>query len=460
MMRKHHTAFALIVALLLGYQGYRLFVHQQGVPQTTAASGDTTTVGGIIGAWTISQSFTLEAGGFDGVSVQARPMGPRVAGQVLFEIFELDDARGARLHYRIVRDAREVVAGRSYHVTFPPIEPSKGRTFRLDVRVPNAPADGMIALVATRDDAYPAGRLFAGGREQWGDLVFATSARRATVASRLDDVLSFLPPGLRTWWVAGPALVAWNVLLIIACGIAIGAIGGRAESAEPTSSTAGATVNADVRFIGGGRPSGLLMRADADAYDRARTRFAVAAAWFAVIVAVLTGFAARPTPPPGWQVIDLRDRFLESEKTTELGRLHQAFAVTSYSISGERKPTLLEWPPSELRWTLQMPHRAVFKAHIAFAPETWTEPTDGATFYVEVVDGARIQLARLPLAPYIVPSQRGWFPVHVDLMRFGGRTVEFVLRTDPGGYNNPVRDACLWGSPRIIAPVDRTRRER
>jgi hypothetical protein len=429
-MRKRRAAFLLIVGLLLGYQAYRLFVHQQGVPATTAAAGTTTTLGGIIGAWTISQSFTLEADGFDGVSVQARPMGSRVAGQVLFEIFELDEARGPRPHYRIVRDARDVVAGRSYHVTFPPIEPSKGRTFRLDVRAPNAPADGMIALVATRDDAYPAGRLFAGGREQWGDLVFATSARRATVASRLDDVLSFLPPRLRTWWVAGAALVAWNVLLIIACGIAMGVIGGRPESPEPTPSRA----------------------ADGDVHERARTRLAVAAAWFAAIVAVLAGFAARPTPPPGWQVIDLRDRFLEAEKLSELGRLHQAFAVTSYSINGERKPTLLEWPPSELRWTLQMPHRAVFKAHIAFAPETWTEPTDGATFYVEVVDGARLELARMGLAPYIVPSQRGWFPVHVDLTRFGGRTVEFVLRTDPGGYNNPVRDACLWGSPRIIAP--------
>ncbi|MPY89820.1 MAG: hypothetical protein GEU99_18095 [Luteitalea sp.] len=441
--RRRIAAFLLLFGSIFGYEVFRLFFFQHGTPGVSPVSGRTTLIEGLAGTRTVAQTFVLNADGFDGISVRARAGSTGVAGDVIFELYDLVAGRN-RLIYRIRHPARDLVARRSFRVSFPAIVPSRGRRFRVHVRAPQVPPDRAIALAATLTDEYPDGQLFVDGREYWGDLVFETSARYATAPWLLDRMMPLGPSWLRTWWFASALFLAWNTVLAYACFVAIapakGGIDKEAGRVAPASSAASPRRGDDRRQ----RPGVVLLF----------PRRAISKVGFAAVLLALVMMAGWPQPTD--EVIDLLDRFPEARKETKLDSLRLAFALTPARILGELRAALLEVPPSAATWTLRVPPNATFVADIGFAPHTWTLPTDGADFIVEVADaGERIELVRLELAPFIVPEQRRWFPVRIDLGPWAGRTVDFVLRTDPGAANNPVNDACLWGSPRIVAPRTR-----
>ncbi|MPZ20999.1 MAG: hypothetical protein GEV06_24320 [Luteitalea sp.] len=440
--RRRMAAFLLLFGSIFGYEISRLFFVQHGTPRVSPARGRTTLIDDISGRREVAQTFRIDADGFDGISVHARPRRGDVAGDVVFELYDVVAGRD-RLVYRVAHPAEEVVADQAFRLSFPSIVPSRGRHFRLRVRAPSTPAERPIALVAALTDEYDGGQLFVDGREQWGDLVFETSARYATVPWLLDQIMPLGPWWLRTWWFASALFLIWNTALAYACFLAIArANGARPEQARHTldGTSRGTDRRADTHPRQAPMPVQL-----------SRRRASAAKRWFAAVLVPLVGTAGWPTPND--EVINLLDRFSEARKETDLGQLHLAFALTPVTIRDERKPALLELPPSVATWRLQVPPEATFVADIGLAPHTWTMPTDGAIFIVEIIDRhRRSELARLELAPFIVPEQRRWFPVRLDLRPWAGRTVDFVLRTDPGRANNPVNDACVWGSPRIVAP--------
>jgi hypothetical protein len=420
--RRRIAAFLLLFGSIFGYEISRLFVVQHGTPRVSPVRGRTTLIRDISGGREVAQTFRIDADGFDSITVHARPGRVDVAGDVVFELYDEVSGRD-RLLYRITHPAAKVVAERSFRLRFPAIVSSRGQHFRLLVRAPSTPAEHPIALVANLTNEYDAGRLFVDGRERWGDLVFETSARYATVPWLLDQIMPLGPWWLRTWWFASVLFLFWNAVLAYVCFLAI---------APPNGIRSKQSLHRPNRI--GNVPNRRAAKV-----------------WFAALLVTLVAMAAWPNPND--EVIDLIDRFPEARKETELGPLRSAFALISVTILDERKPVLLELPPSAAAWRLQVPPDATFVADIGLAPHTWTQPTDGAIFLVEIVDqGKRSELARLELAPFIVPEQRRWFPVRLDLRPWAGRTVDFVLRTDPGRANNPVNDACVWGAPRIVAP--------
>lgn len=418
--RRRLAAFLLLFGSIFGYEISRLLFVQHGTPRVSPVR-DRTTLIHLGGRRELAQTFRIDADGFEAVTVHARPGRGDVAGDVVFELYELAAGRD-RLRYRITHTAAEVVAERSFRLSFPAIAVSGGRHFRLRVRARSTPPAQPMAFVANLTDEYDAGQLFVDGRERWGDLVFAASARDATVPWRLDQIMPVGPRWLRTWWFAGALFLSWNAVLAYACFLAV---------APPN----------------GIRVKHTLHRLDGTSAANRRA----ARVCFAALLAGLVATAAWPSPND--EVIDLLDRFPEARKETDLGSLHSAFALISVTILDERKPVLLELPPSAAAWRLQVPPEATFVADIGLAPHTWTQPTDGAVFFVEIIDqGKRAELARLELAPFIVPEQRRWFPVRLDLRPWAGRTVDLVLRTDPNRAGNPVNDACVWGAPRLVAP--------
>ena len=96
---------------------------------------------------------------------------------------------------------------------------SRGITYQVDVRHVHMAEGPAIDLAVTRDDALRAGRLFADGREQWGDLVFETSSRRATLPYWMHEVLRPWPAWVRAWPPIALGLLTFNVVLAWACAL-------------------------------------------------------------------------------------------------------------------------------------------------------------------------------------------------------------------------------------------------
>ena len=210
--RTRYLGFGLASAAVLAWEVYAIFLAQYGTPysRTAHARFMTTEVAGEVA---VSQTMTLLAAGFDAVVVHARPYGKRVSGEVVFELRELAPG-GARPVFRTARPAAEVTASDSCTVRFAPIEESDHRSYSFQITAPAArPGEG-IALLASREDAYPEGASYVGSREQWGDLVFETSASRATIFSGVEHLLRDKSPLLRSRWVLAGIFALFNWALL------------------------------------------------------------------------------------------------------------------------------------------------------------------------------------------------------------------------------------------------------
>ncbi len=212
--RRPPSFFALLCLALLGYEGHILFFKESGVPANSRRSGRYA-VGEIAGETRVSQTLRLGARGFNRVVVHPRAAGDRAAGQIVFELRELIRFGPERPVFRLIRPAEDVLRESSFVWDFPPIDISSGRRYRLEIRSPIArPGEG-ITLLATREEGYPEGALFLDGREQWGDLVFETSASGGTAFGNLELTLANQPVALRSRWLLGLALVIYNVALVV-----------------------------------------------------------------------------------------------------------------------------------------------------------------------------------------------------------------------------------------------------
>ena len=205
-------AFGLASALVLAWEVYAIFLAHYGTPYSKPAQAQSMAAE-VAGEVVVSQTMVLLAAGFDGVVVHAKPYGKTVNGVVVFELWELAPGN-IRAVFRTVKPAAEVAASGSYTIRFPPIEESAHRTYSLRISAPGAKPGEGITLLASREDAYPQGALFIGSREQWGDLVFATSASRATIFSGVEHLLRNKPPLLRSRWVLGGVFALFNWALL------------------------------------------------------------------------------------------------------------------------------------------------------------------------------------------------------------------------------------------------------
>jgi hypothetical protein len=210
--RLRWLAFAAASVAVLAWEVYAIFLAEYGTPYSKPAHARfmATEVAGEVA---VSQTMALLAAGFDAVVVHARPYGKKVSGEVVFELTELAQG-GGRPVFRTARPAAEVAASDSYTVRFAPIEQSEYRQYSLRITAPDAAPGEGITLLASREDAYPQGALFIGGREQWGDLVFETSASRSTIFSGVEYLLRSKPPFLRSRWVLGGVFALFNWALL------------------------------------------------------------------------------------------------------------------------------------------------------------------------------------------------------------------------------------------------------
>lgn len=404
---------AIVMLVLIGYELFVFVGGQWGLPAVPAAV-QPYRVGEVAGAGRVSQTFTVWAAGFDGIVIRAEPYGGRADGTVVFELSERD---GTNFHplYRIVRPAAEVVARSSYAIRFPPIERSKGGRYRLDIAMPSAPDGSGLAIWADKENRYREGALFLGGQEQWGDLLFTTSARDATVVRRFGNAVQARLAAAMSPWILGGLFLAFN-----------GAI---------------ALFWFELRRRPAAQP--LADRADGGSW---LTLGGLAIAIVAIVASTQGWGAARDE-----MMVDLIDRFADAEKQTTRASLHETFDILDVTIKGETERSLFAHPPARIQWTVQVPPNAVLKTAAALQPHVWGREGDGAVFRVGISVGDRYEnLFRRSVSPYYFPQDRRWVPITIDLTRYAGQQVRIVFNTEPGEYGNAVNDAAVWAEPRIV----------
>lgn len=179
-----HVAVAAPILGVLALELYLVFVRQAGAPAAGHGLAAIAT-GEVIHGVSVSQTLVLEAGGFRRIRFRPIVEATDVGGEIAFELRDLTNGEPGRVVHRRVAPAAEVAAASSYALEFVPIDDSYGRRYRLDILAPGEATRQGIGFRAVPGRRYRNGALAVGGQLRWANLVFTTSATRATVFSRL-----------------------------------------------------------------------------------------------------------------------------------------------------------------------------------------------------------------------------------------------------------------------------------
>lgn len=159
----------------------------------------------------LSQTFIAQSDGLTAITLYPHQRQGPIKGTVELTL-ERDPPTPVPLTVAQMPVARATVAAADFARpewtwTFPPVEASARRLFRLRVAVPDA-AEGSGLSLACGPPTYGDGALHVGVRAQWGDLRFQTRSQY----SRVVDLLGRRPTVRRGAWVP-VALCAAMVLL-------------------------------------------------------------------------------------------------------------------------------------------------------------------------------------------------------------------------------------------------------
>ena len=366
----------------------------------------------------------MGADGLDGLWVRASEehrARPPLAGRVIVTLARMVDERPVPV-LRTVVDAAVVGTGRPVHLPFQQIRASRGQRYRVTLAHAGSDDRGVLRLQARRSDAHPGARFFVNGVEQWGDLLFETSAGRATLPYWKHEVLAPWPSWVQSWWTVGGVLLLVNLLLARACAIAVS------------------------RRVRVSDDRGPVAR------HRGTVAYRTALLGVAAIVSVGLGVLLQPAAPH--RIIRLTDHMADAHIETTASSLHDGIAVQPVVMLGRAYVSIVALPTSRLVWTLDVPKGALLLGHAAMRPDVWLEPSDGANLTVSVVTagGTKVEVARYTLVPYLLAEHRALHPLRVSLDPWAGQTVALVFETDPERWGNAVHDVPLWVVPRIEWP--------
>jgi hypothetical protein len=301
---------------------------------------------------------------------------------------------------------------------------SRGRLYAVDVRHVRAGEGPAIDLQATRGDALRGGQLFADATEQWGDLVFETSSRRATLPYWLHEVLRPWPSWMHAWPPVVLGVLTFNVVLAWACAHAVGLTG---------------------------RAMGMPVRVahDLPAASAAARRLAITAVLGVTLAGV--GLAARPTSR--YRSLDLIAALPEARIETSWPSLHAGVSPQTVLILGRIHNAVVALPTSTIRWTVDVPRGAVLRYGAAMRPDMWERRSDGIQMRVRIEHASGVDtVAEYTLVPMLVPLHKRLHPGEVGLQRWAGQRITIVFETTPERWGNAVNDVPVWTDPRIEWP--------
>ena len=172
--------------------------------------------------------------------------------------------------------------------------------------------------------------------------------------------------------------------------------------------------------------------------------------------ALLIGLAPGSSPPEDvrvrWPEATAQERSLHA---ITADRTPEAFALRTLVRDDTSAHGVLLPAPSDARWRVTIPERAVLAAHARLVPPTirTAARSDGATLVVRVTaagDAPSREVARVDLSPDTPEDLR------VDLGAFAGQTVDLSLHTLPG--ETPTHDLVFIEEPVVYTPTDAPQR--
>jgi hypothetical protein len=421
------AAFLLLYGALLAWQIDRWFFTSHGLVSTWDKRHDAVvaSAGSPDG---ISQSFTMGADGLEGVWLRPLTNGRPAVGDLIVDLSQVQGLARVRLE-RVAVPAADIVSGGNLYVPFRQIRSSRGQAYELNIRHVHASNGPALEFLVAREDGLAAGRLFADGVEQWGDLVFEINAGRSTLPYWLHEVLRPWPAWVRSGVVIGLVLLLFNLLLVWSCAAATGALVG-SRRAVAGASAARSEMN----------------QSDA---DRPSREGLVRLTRLAATVIALGGIVTCVLPAPSVREVDLL-RHVPDARFETVWPLHAGIALEPAIFFQRVYRGLVMMPPATVTWTIDVPPDAVFTTRAGGRADLWLAQSDGFSMFVEVIDAGRVTpIARLGLFPLGVPAHRNLHPVAVSLAPWRGRRVNLRLRVDPGDAANAVNDVPVWVEPRI-----------
>lgn len=421
------SAFLLLYGALLAWQIDRWFFTPHGIASTWAGRGDRRSVSagspdGVV------QTFTMGADGLDGVWLHADHDGRPLLGELVVDLSERGGSGAVRLE-RVAVPAADVAASRAFRVPFREQRRSRGGTYELRLRHVRFEPGPALALAITRENLLETGRLFADGRERWGDLVFETSARRATLPCWRHEVFRAWPSWVWSWPSIVLCVAVFNVVLAWACGRATGLIETPEEEATERAAPVGDVPSA---------PPEVAARR---------------LAYTAVSVVSVFGVLLALWPTPRDRTLDLIEALPDARIDTTWESVHGGVAFRVTTFFEVRRRSIHTLPTTRLAWTLDVPRDAVFRAGASMRPDLYAATSDGIQMGVTVIDGeTRTPLTLLTLFPMIVAEHRRLVPLDLSLHPWAGRRITLELEATPERAGNAVNDVPVWTEPRITWP--------
>jgi hypothetical protein len=214
------TAWILAGAVFLALEAWLLAGRRSGEVAFQPPAAVRVPSPEIAGASDLAQTFVPGADGLTAVTFV-----PIATGGAAIELrLEADGSDVPLAAARV--EAAALAPGTPFTWEVPYVERSAGRRFTLRIASPGAPA-GRGLRVAIGPPDYRWGELRAGGRGQWGDLVFATRAARVHVLDTLRQLRRDVPwPILRTDAALAVALLLLNAAAaVVVWGVAGGRFG-------------------------------------------------------------------------------------------------------------------------------------------------------------------------------------------------------------------------------------------
>ncbi len=160
----------------------------------------------------------------------------------------------------------------------------------------------------------------------------------------------------------------------------------------------------------------------------------------------------RVTPPTS-----LLDLFPQARITATVPDWLQAGVdIRTVSVEAKSERVFFFQPGTELIFPLRIEQAAVLETAVALLPDAWEKGGDGVTFYVAVRREGEVVPAYLfsqHVQPQLVPEQRGWQPVRLDLTSLRDTDIELILGTHPGPNIDPTYDWAVWKDPRLYNPA-------
>jgi hypothetical protein len=214
-------ALLLIVALLVAYEGYAVFIKTEGQTGFLPEGPDvhlTSEVAG--GGPPLVLEFAMRADGLEAIDLYPHAAGQPAEGEATFTIVDQIYIGGLMRYTEPVAQVRasaaEMTASTPYRLRLPRIDASAGRHYRLEIALSGArPGHGLRFEAGW--PIYGDARILFGTREEWGDLKFQTVAERTTIARTLTKIRRTAPPILRSslFWITFLVLFNWALAIII-----------------------------------------------------------------------------------------------------------------------------------------------------------------------------------------------------------------------------------------------------